>query len=172
MDTFVFQSSAKFLDSLFFPGIHETWMRIIIFSFFIFIGLFSQNIISKRKKTPLLTLTYLTHSALAESEVKKKIIKKYVIRISTWNFLVMLIYKWSNICVSLKVSAFVILKIYYFCKKIVFSRIFVQAYHTTQRIKFASFAWISQKYICNVDLLFECVHVKFWRPVTSVILTT
>ena len=50
MHTFLFQSNESFIQSLFFLDTHEIWQRFMIFGFFIFIGLYSQNIINKRKK--------------------------------------------------------------------------------------------------------------------------
>ena len=50
LDTFLFQSSENLMQSLFFLEIHESWHRFLIFGFFIFIGLYSQKIITKRKK--------------------------------------------------------------------------------------------------------------------------
>ncbi|MFX1569748.1 MAG: sensor histidine kinase [Promethearchaeota archaeon] len=53
MDTFLFQSNKNFIENLFFLEIHESWHRFLIFGFFIFIGLYSQNIITRRKKAEL-----------------------------------------------------------------------------------------------------------------------
>jgi len=50
IDTFLFHSGKHLLNNLFFPPIHEGWMRLPIFGSFIFIGLYSQKIISKRRK--------------------------------------------------------------------------------------------------------------------------
>ena len=50
LDTFFFQSTENLIESLFFLEIHESWHRFLIFGFFIFIGLYSQKIITKRKK--------------------------------------------------------------------------------------------------------------------------
>jgi len=50
LDKFLFQSNENLMQSLFFLEIHESWHRFLIFGFFIFIGLYSQKIITKRKK--------------------------------------------------------------------------------------------------------------------------
>ncbi len=50
IDTFLFHSGKHLLNNLFFPPMHEGWMRLPIFGSFIFIGLYSQRIISKRRK--------------------------------------------------------------------------------------------------------------------------
>jgi len=50
MHTFLFQPNEYFIQSLFFLNIHESWHRFLNFGFFIFIGLYSQKLITKRKK--------------------------------------------------------------------------------------------------------------------------
>ncbi len=47
---FFFQSNENFIECLFFLDTHEIWQRFLIFGFFILIGLYSQNIINKKKK--------------------------------------------------------------------------------------------------------------------------
>lgn len=50
LDTFLFRTNTNLIKNLFFMEIHESWHRFLIFGFFIFIGLYSQKIITKRRK--------------------------------------------------------------------------------------------------------------------------
>ncbi len=53
MDTYVFQFDPSIINNLIFLDVHEIWMRILIFSLFLFIGMVAQIILGKRKKAEM-----------------------------------------------------------------------------------------------------------------------
>jgi len=95
IEIYVFQFDTSLINNLFFLEVHEIWMRLLIFSFFIFIGMFAQNIIGKRKKAEEIVkneINKLKEIDLIKNELIRRIsheLKTPLISIySTANFLI------------------------------------------------------------------------------------
>ncbi len=53
IDTYIFQFDTSLVNNFIFFDVHEIWMRILIFSLFMFIGMTAQIIIGRREKVEL-----------------------------------------------------------------------------------------------------------------------